>query len=384
MAFVAECMFCHLMLRGVPEHRLGSSVECPRCHNSFTLAAMTSPPAAATREPRVVHEEAPAAPSVAITAKPTPPPKQAKTAIAEKPVDDDVPEVQSPPVEEVLGEPSAATDSPTFPVRRPANYPGLAAFVLGSFAFLSAALLHLGVITFALGLVGLVAGLVGVLISRGNRRRLVLPAAGLAVCLAAVLIAVFLPQWLGLGPLWGEPKPPDRSGDAVISLSGTSGFRRAAEGEALWVDASRDALHHGDVRLRVSSATVGPAAFEPIHGRRPPGDRCLVIGLRITNAGIGRKINYTNGGDPASARDRPILRDNQGKSYPEKVFGAGWVVKGRATTASIPPGKTLDDLLVFEAPPASIDHLRLELPGSAFGADGQLRMEIPRQMIAFR
>src|SRR5690348_9221190 len=43
MAFVAECMFCHLILRGVPDQRLGSSLECPRCRNCFTLAPTTNP-----------------------------------------------------------------------------------------------------------------------------------------------------------------------------------------------------------------------------------------------------------------------------------------------------------------------------------------------------
>src|SRR6516165_1003801 len=43
MAFATECTFCHLILRGVPDQRLGSSFECPRCHNCFTLAPTTNP-----------------------------------------------------------------------------------------------------------------------------------------------------------------------------------------------------------------------------------------------------------------------------------------------------------------------------------------------------
>jgi hypothetical protein len=265
---------------------------------------------------------------------------------------------------------------------RGVNYPGLAAFVLASFALLAASVIHVGWVSFALGLAGLLLGVVGLVVAGRWWRRVVLPAVAVAVSLPVVVIAAFLPHWLGLSPLWVPARPPEH-GDAVMSLSGAGGMRRAAEGEVVWVDASRDALHHDDVRLRISSATVGPVSFESVPGKQPPGDRCLVIGLRVTNAGISRKISYGGWGG-ADAADRPVLRDNQGKSYPEKTFGPGWVVKGRAPSASIPPGKPLDDVLVFQAPPATVEYLRLELPAAAVGTEGRLRMEIPRSMIAFR
>jgi hypothetical protein len=366
------------MVQNVPEARLGSSVTCPRCRNSFTLAPMVNPPALPPREPRIVPRKAAPAPPVAVIEKPAPRP-----AVAPEPVEDDAPAVQPPSVEEILAEPSGAADAPPLSVTHATNYPGLAAFLLGSFAFLAAAVLHRGGITFGLGLAGLVLGLVGFLVA-GAPRRLVLPAAGVAASLAAVVVAVFLPQWLGLSPLWSPPKPPDQPGEAVMALSGAGGLRPVEDGEVAWVDASRDALLHGDVRLRVSSATVGPAAFEPVPGQKPPSERCLTIGLRITNAGIVRKVNYTSWGGAAPGRPRLVLRDNQGRTYPEKAFSFGWVVKGRTATASIPPGKTLDDVLVFEAPPAAVEYLRLELPGSAVGAEGPFRMEVPRSMIVFR
>ncbi len=129
---------------------------------------------------------------------------------------------------------------------------------------------------------------------------------------------------------------------------------------------------------------MGPAVFEPLPGKPPPGDRCLVIGLRITNGGIMRNVRYTGWGGGASGQDRPVLRDDRGRTYAEKLFAPGWVVKGHVASATIPPGKTQDDVLIFEAPPASIEYLRLELPASAVGAEGRLRMEVPRSMIAFR
>jgi hypothetical protein len=383
MPFVAECTFCHLMLQKVPDHRLGSSVQCPRCRNSFTLAPMTNPPAVATREPKAVT--AAPEPPVAVMEKPlsrplwTPaPPKPAGPAVAKEPVKQDVP--ASVEEEESPEEPSADEPRPGAP-RRP-NYPGLAAFVLASFALLAASVLQIGWVTFGLGLAGLLLGVVGLFRAGARWRRVVPAAVGVGVSLPVVVIAAFFPYWLGLSPLWNPVKPPEQ-GDAAMSLGGGGGLRHAAEGEVLWVDASRDALHHGDVRLRVSSATVGPASFEPVVGKKPPGDRCLVIGLRVTNAGIARKITYAGWGG-TQTQDGPALRDNLGNSYPEKVFDPGWVVKGRAKGAAIPPGKTLDDVLIFQAPPATVERLRLELPATAVGAEGRLRLEIPRSLIAFR
>jgi hypothetical protein len=211
---------------------------------------------------------------------------------------------------------------------------------------------------------------------------LVLPGAGLLVGLAATAAVLTLPQWLGLTPLWGRSRPPERKTDAVISLTGDGGLRPVPAGEPTWVDASHDALIHGDVRLRVSFATVGAAPLESAAGKQPPRDRCLVIGLRITNAGISRKI--TLNGWSNGVQERPVLRDEQGRAYAEKAFDPGWVVKGRLKTTSISPGKTVDDVLVFEPPPAGVERLRLELPGRPLGVEGVLRMEIPKQMIAYR
>ncbi len=386
MAFVALCSFCRLILRGVPDDRLGSSVECPRCRNSFTLAPVANPEAVMARVRRVLpHPPPPAAPATAVE-EPVSPPRTAvaeATAAKSVPADEqlqDDPPVLAPPVAEEVPE---ATPHPV-PVPGFPNYPGLASFLLGCSAFLAGGVLHAGLATLALGLVGLLLGIIGLIFSSLTRTRRALPAAGLAVSLPALLLPVLVPSWLGLNPLSDPPRPTNRAGEAVISLSNRGGLRRATEGETLWADASRDALHHGDVRLRVSSARVGPADFMPVPGQEPPLDRCLLIGLRLTNAGVTRKMSYAgwDGGDPAQGQ--PVLRDNQGKTYAAKTFGPGWVVKGRARDATIPPGKFLDDVLAFEAPPGTIDYLRLELPAAAVGAEGKLQMEIPKHMIAFR
>jgi hypothetical protein len=386
MSFVARCPYCKLIILNIPDERLGISLECRRCHNSFTLAP-TADATAATTSGRAEPSSAVAAERV-VRLPPAPVAKKPKPPAADERLEPDEPVMPTTPLLQDIPDADIPAEDvpeelPEPSVRRPPSYAGLASFLLGSFAFLTAAVLHVSLLTLALGLLGLLLGVVGFL-SSGQRRRF-LPTAGLLVSLPAVLVTVFLPAWLGLGPLWDPPKPPDRAGDAILALNGRGGLRRAAEGEVRWADASRDALYHGDVRLRVTSAVVGPLDFEAQPGREAPGERCLAVGLRVTNAGITRKLSYTAGwGVVAPGQDRPVLRDDRGNAYAEKSFPAGLVVKGRAAASAVPPGKWLDDVLVFEAPPEAVGYLRLELPAAAVGSTGSLRLEIPRRMIHFR
>jgi hypothetical protein len=367
MPFVAECNFCRLIYRGVPEDRIGSSIECSGCHSSFTLAPVSDPEAVLGRVRRVLTlaqqqaEESAAPLATAI---------EAATARQDA--------RSSRLVENLAGE--AEAPAPSAPLT---NYPGLASFLLGCFAFAAASVLHMGVLTLGLGLLGVLIGLLGLLISLLIRCNPTLPVAGLAVSLPAMLVPLIVPDWLGLSPLRQRPTPAYQ-GEALVSLNNRGGARRVAKSETLWADASQDALLHGDVRLRIRWAMVGPVEFEPVKDQTAPAVFGLMIGLRLTNAGIARKIAYTcwANGDPAQGQ--PVLRDDQGKTYSVKTFGSGGVVKGRAKNSTIAPGKFVDDVLIFEPPPKNIAYLRLQLPAAVVGAEGQLRMEIPKKMIVFR
>jgi hypothetical protein len=272
---------------------------------------------------------------------------------------------------------------PSIEARSVRDYFGVGSFSLGSYAFLTGALMHERFLTLGLGLAGLLCGVVGLFLSFSKQQVSLLASAGLIVSLPPVLVAVLVPDWLGIHLLGNPSKSVAPSGIAALGPTGRSDFRRATEGEEIWVDASQDALHLGDLRLRVCSAVVGLVEFEPNKGKKTPMMRGLTVGLRLTNAGLTRKISYMGrGGDSPDAK--PILRDDNGKSYALKTFSSGWIVKGHANDAAIPPGRSLDDVLVFEPPPATIRYLRLELPASAAGVTGKLRMELPRAMIVFR
>lgn len=142
-----------------------------------------------------------------------------------------------------------------------------------------------------------------------------------------------------------------------------AGKREAEAGPDEWVDLSRDAFQQGDVRLRLVSVLVRAAP----RVRRAPPIRDLVIGLRITNVGIERRIPYA-GWSTAE------LIDEEGIRYRSKGMAA-------PAAQLLPPGKYVNEVLVFEAPRTGGGRLRLELPGSGVGLAGPLRLEIPERMI---
>ena len=165
MPFVAECTFCRLMLQGVPDQRLGSSAKCPRCHSSFTLAPM-SEDRAATRNPRIVVKKAEASTTSADIATPLPSPS---VLAAEGRNEAEV--VRPPPPQETELPVSGAgwsMDAST----------GLASFLLGSLAWLTAAIFPSGLLTFLLGLLALLLGVAGCLLVWRRKRYPVLQRPG--------------------------------------------------------------------------------------------------------------------------------------------------------------------------------------------------------------
>lgn len=166
--------------------------------------------------------------------------------------------------------------------------------------------------------------------------------------------------------------------------------------ESEWVDAGTNAIQQGDVRVRLTSIAIGPVDFQdasrPPKGSSPnpaqkrPREKYLVIRLRISNAGAGQLIEYAGWSHPSAKPEGAVLRlrDAGGKMYPLKVFPAGREVVGQVATASIPPSKWVDDVLVFEAPTGRVEYLRLELPGESVGSKGSFRLQMPGRMIVSR
>jgi hypothetical protein len=362
MPFIAECQFCRRKVRA-PDHAVGSSISCPDCGSYFTLLPTGHAAAAHTADaPAGQRRRRSAAVTPGLLEREDP---------SGAPTDD-----ESPP-----------SSAPTGGSRL--NPVAVAALFLGGLALLFASLPGLDLLTLPCGGLGLILGLAGTLRARASGRGLFLSAAGAGLSAAVLLVACL---WPGVfNPLKGhradtagqESKQP-----RVVPVGRAVARRESAPvEEGAWVDASQDAVQVGDLRVRVLAAAVRTVSFKDPARARAARERPLLITLRIYNLGTGRRIAYTSWGEPSAGREDELARlsDHTGRTYRLKSFGAGVEVVGRTARASLTPGKYVDDVLIFEPPPApSVVSLRLELPGSAGGAADTLRLQLPGSMVQYR
>lgn len=380
MPFFAECPFCHRKLRGVPDHAVGASVSCPRCGSFFTLAPMANPPAEpapshpAKEAPAPVIHAPPAVSRAVQAARLRPRPEPPLPNLEE----DEAQEPAFLPSHRGLGEPMAAAPS----WRRLLDPVGAASLLAGSIGLLVASFRWLNLLTLPLAGLGLVLGLVGVArLANAGKKGIALPAAGAAASFVVLVLAAFWPALLGMAPR-SVGVGTEHPRQTFVPRAGMSGGLPAGPQEAEWVDAARGALHYGDLRVRVTSVTVVPAEPKRPADKRAKREQYLQIGLRLANIGAAKTFEYHSWGE----LDQPelTLTDNLGRTYRRQALPPGTEPPGRVRRAELRPGKSVDDLLVFAAPPDAVEYLRLELPAEAFGATGRLRLQVPRSLIRYR
>ena len=398
MSFVAECPFCRIKLQGVPDHRAGGSVECPRCHNLFTLAAMVNPPTlrprpvqaaalagapavpAAEPKPVVQTEELPVRVTQSDQAIPRPSPTAPQTGPDQEPVkvEPRLPDFSRPPAKKNYAPPPKAEGWEV-------NGFGLASFLLGGLALAIASLSYIGMLAMPLSGLGVLLAFMGLAVSSPKKGGVIYPIAGLTVCLPVLLILIFSPGLLGGRPFdfsWGKKQA---ASGTVVHLPRQGRGWHVAVNEQEWTDASKGGLTRDGVRLQVSAVAIQPVETKDARTGRTASERCLAITLQISNVDRVRKINYASWAEsaPSSQKGSPSLLDNLGRSYRRKKVSSDRDRTGSIRTVTIDPGKDVEEVLVFEAPPQEIAFLSLELPGSALGVSGVFKLEIPRQMISY-
>lgn len=287
MPFSAECPLCHLTLQSVPDHRLGQSVECPRCHNCFTPATEPRPEAAATQGPRLDRERIASTPPASAPGpgNGTLPPAGRQSSESDSITAEKAP---ADTAKNALAGPSTRHRLPPIEARSVRDYFGVGAFGLGSYAVLAGALTHERYLTLGLGLAGLLCGVVGLLLSFSKQQVSVLASAGLVLSLPAVLVAALAPDWLGVHLSGGPEKAVPPSGMSAPGLNGRSDLRRpAAPGTA--PPASR--------RGRAATATA----------RRFPAFRAAPARLSEANVSGARTRAVTASATPTGGAGQTVL-----------------------------------------------------------------------------
>jgi hypothetical protein len=176
------------------------------------------------------------------------------------------------------------------------------------------------------------------------------------------------------GPAAGEPAPRQ---DAQPGQP---------RGEPEWVNPDEKSWVSGDVEVTVGSPSVGPVLLKRLGEERVSENKLFQVYVSLKNRSENRKIDYESWGDANRLINEhaPRLADNFGNFYKRVHFGLGTTIFQQIKSASIRPGESVADLLVFEEPLNNVEYLRLELPESAFGGTGTMRFQIPRGMIKWK
>jgi hypothetical protein len=256
------------------------------------------------------------------------------------------------------------------------------AFVLAAAAVLCASSLALCGLVVPLSAAGLLAGLAAFGLARlryGSRRPL--PAAGAAASGLVLLAALMFPALLGPTYVVYRQQETEDPGASTRAqpLSGQSGATPV--GDAEWADASQAGLLHGGLHVRVVEVSVGPVKGPAIPKKKQRGGKYLVVRLRVQKIEGGNDLASREGKPPSprEAEVRATLTDSAGQAYAQQDLFDLSSAQGRRV--SVFPVALVETVFVFEPPPAGVDSLRLEVPGSAWGTDGTFRFRIPPAMI---
>lgn len=359
--FTAVCPHCREARLKVPYKKRGKLVDCPKCGRPFMLVPEDGHSAPLVdydldapgrerrkRKPSAEPAAEPAATATAAAPEPTAPATSDPTTTA--------------PPGELTPTPFAVP-----PERKDADVPlrmALAGIGFVGVAVLASQFPYGRLVGTVLAAVGLLFALLSLL---GLEKRPWLGWAGVGLNLFALLLLVLLPGWLGISE-WTPQGNPDAGPKPVTAVGRDGSLPKPAE----WVDASQAVWEQGDVRVAVTSVTIGPANPEPSAPQGKKRETVLRIGLKVTNVGVARAVEFKGWAAPP---DEPKLTTAAGKPVPVKPAGLP------AGAATIYPGKSAELALTFEPPAGAPEDYRLELPAQTFGGADPVKFQVPQAML---
>jgi hypothetical protein len=265
---------------------------------------------------------------------------------------------------------------------------GIVSFVVGMLAFVVSLIPCVGAFSIPLSCLGLLMGTLGGIIAIFRHGHGIgYPIAGSAISLVALLFGLF---WFGVMDATLRPVNALRpnghdplKGEIPAQLPMDEDAPNGRDIEDKWIDASQSPVQQGDVVVRITSAAVDFVNLDDFGRPSKSKNKMLLIHLTIENKSATKKVEYRGWGDTSDFLDHHAakLKDNFGNVHHRTRWAFGLKVNGQVGRESIYPKKTTDDMLVFDVPVEAAEFLRLELPASAFGGFGTLRVQIPKSMI---
>jgi hypothetical protein len=356
---------------------MGHSITCKKCGNNYTLAPSEDiPQPSATKGGAAAAVGALRTP-VAMPAPAHADPAQVDTAAhAVVVTTPDTPRLQMPPAPTMMPAPA-----PLAPAMRrvPWNGFAVAAFFLGGVALVSASVSWLQWLTFPLAGAGLLAGLICLLATPlETLRDVVLLLVGETVSIAVILIALVWPALFGMDPRLTRETPaaPDANRQLLQPHASTAAASQKPQTLAAnqWAAADKYDMDHGNVRLSIAAAVIRdePPSSDRKDKRR---EKELSITVKLSHVGVKDAVAFHGWQTPHAPR---LTVAGHAVAF-KRRHG-----EGQGGGRNLVPFQPIQEVLVFEAPPATEETLRLELPAAAFGGAGVVRFELPRSMLSIR
>ena len=140
---------------------------------------------------------------------------------------------------------------------------------------------------------------------------------------------------------------------------------------------SRSAVF-GDALLEIKSVDVRPIMIDTLlTGRTRSPEVYLVVSVRVTNQSDKKKIDYyplmpaaANPLGVQVAVQQASATDEHDNLYSLVSFGVGTKVVGPTAPRAIYPGKSINDMMIFERPIDGAKKITFDIPGTSFGTGG--------------
>jgi hypothetical protein len=143
-----------------------------------------------------------------------------------------------------------------------------------------------------------------------------------------------------------------------------------------WVNAKEGTVSRGDISLKITKAVVGHPGWLGTSTPEKQSEDFLVLWIELSNTSKTRKVDH-RGWSPRAGGAAVQLHDEVPNDYRLRAASVG-----RQGPEPIYPGRSIKDRLVFDRPVETVERLQLELPATVFGAQGVVRFEIPKSMLA--
>ena len=266
------------------------------------------------------------------------------------------------------------------------NFLGLVAVFLSCVSLLAASFPIIDYLVLPLGIAGIGLAIYSAFLEGSIAKRFTFPAIALLISLPTIIIIIKSPDWFR--EYREKPKAISIKDRFVLVSPGERPFLPDKPDQP--VNASQYGIQRNDIRAVISEVRYRRIEYTQNKIKKFTKDPKITVLIKVFNAGYEKPFDFSNW---QSYGNGVKLYDTDGSELPV------WVPPVNPGSIQLAPpvktvfaGKMIEETLIFDAPKAKFEELRLILPAKAFGEEptidkegqeqeGKIIMIIPFKMI---